>query len=536
MIISDGLGSIPTADVCIVGAGPVGLALAFRLEELGRTVLVLESGPSLPSQSMTEFVVGNHAQPAASMFRGIGGTSALWGGRCVPFDDLDFEKRRHVPHSGWPIPPSSLSAYYPDAARFLQAGDVSSLSGEEGEGERFTLNALEMWSKRPAIAPLYEPRLIQSENITLVTDATVSGVVLGEGRVQALRMDRRGQLPTPNQVVFAAGGLETARLLLALQSEHPDLLGGPDGPLGRFYQGHLTGYLAVAHLDDENIVRQLSFASDPQGYRRRQRLQPSQSLQASEHLLNIVFWPDSISISDPAHGSGPLSLLYLLLKSTGTYRWLTQGLAPRSGPKKKGETLGHLRNLRAGGASPARMISMLRHLWKDGERGMLTSSSERFLLRYHAEQTPNPASRVQLRQGDRGPFTLRVDYRVEERDICSVLRAHQLLDHWLRSKSYGRLEYLQPEEDRYRSVHAQALDGYHQIGLARMSDDPQLGVVDRDCRVHDIENLFLAGACVFPTGGHANPTLPAVALAFRLAEHLAASNGRKDRVAEAAEH
>ena len=527
MIISDGLTSLPTADVCIVGAGPVGLALAFKLETLGRTVLVLESGPSAPSLGLTEFTAGNHAQPALSTSRGIGGTSALWGGRCVPFDDLDFEQRSHVPYSGWPIPHSSVSRHYADAARFLQAGEVGLPPGrgggeEDEDHEGFTLDAVETWSRKPAIAPLYEPGLIHSQKITLVTGAAVTGLVLGEnGRVKALRLDGRGDVPMPNKVVLAAGGLETARLLLALQGEHPALLGGSEGPLGRFYQGHLTGYLAVAHLEDGAVIRKLSFASDGHGHRSRRRLQPSERQQASEELLNIVFWLDAISISDPSHGSGRLSLLYLILKFTGTYGWLSQGLAPRSGPTKPGEAFRHLRNLRLRDASPAPILRMLRHLWNDGERGMLMRSSGRFLLRYHAEQAPNAESRVRLRDGAEGASTLQVDYRVEDRDIVSVIKSHQLLDEWLRAKGYGRLEYLQPDEERFRSVLAQAFDGYHQIGLARMSEDPGLGVVDKECRVHGIDNLYLAGASVFPTGGHANPTLPAVALALRLAEHLA---------------
>src|SRR5690606_11819008 len=145
----------------------------------------------------------------------------------------------------------------PGAARFLQAGDIPS-PGEDGE-EDFSLNSVETWSGKPVIAPLYEPRLIHSENITLAMGAAVSGLEVGEdGRVRALHLKGRGDLPTPNEVVLAAGGLETARLLLTLRKEHPTLFGGADGPLGRFYQGHLTGYLTVAHLDNEEIVRQLS--------------------------------------------------------------------------------------------------------------------------------------------------------------------------------------------------------------------------------------------------------------------------------------
>ena len=59
------------------------------------------------------------------------------------------------------------------------------------------------------------------------------------------------------------------------------------------------------------------------------------------------------------------------------------------------------------------------------------------------------------------------------------------------------------------------------MGTTRMHVDPAQGVVDADCRVHGIENLFIAGSSVFPTGGYANPTLTIVALAVRLADHLA---------------
>jgi choline dehydrogenase-like flavoprotein len=62
--------------------------------------------------------------------------------------------------------------------------------------------------------------------------------------------------------------------------------------------------------------------------------------------------------------------------------------------------------------------------------------------------------------------------------------------------------------------------GWHHMGTTRMSDDPKRGVVDRHCRVHGMENLYVAGSSVFPTSGSANPTLTLVALTLRLADHL----------------
>lgn len=58
------------------------------------------------------------------------------------------------------------------------------------------------------------------------------------------------------------------------------------------------------------------------------------------------------------------------------------------------------------------------------------------------------------------------------------------------------------------------------MGTLRMTADPEEGVVDQNCRCHDVENLFIAGSAVFTTGGAPNPTLTVVALAERLAAHL----------------
>jgi choline dehydrogenase-like flavoprotein len=66
----------------------------------------------------------------------------------------------------------------------------------------------------------------------------------------------------------------------------------------------------------------------------------------------------------------------------------------------------------------------------------------------------------------------------------------------------------------------------HHIGTTRIHLDPEQGVVDADCRVHGVANLFVTGSSVFPTGGYANPTLTIVALAIRLADHLVAVSGK----------
>jgi choline dehydrogenase-like flavoprotein len=63
-------------------------------------------------------------------------------------------------------------------------------------------------------------------------------------------------------------------------------------------------------------------------------------------------------------------------------------------------------------------------------------------------------------------------------------------------------------------------DAAHHSGTTRIAATAADGVVDENCRVHGVANLFVAGSSVFPTSGAANPTLGAVALALRLADHL----------------
>ena len=67
---------------------------------------------------------------------------------------------------------------------------------------------------------------------------------------------------------------------------------------------------------------------------------------------------------------------------------------------------------------------------------------------------------------------------------------------------------------------ASLVGGNHHMGTTRMSDDESTGVVDRNCRIHGLHGLYVAGSSVFPTSGYANPTLTIIAMALRLADHL----------------
>jgi choline dehydrogenase-like flavoprotein len=153
----------------------------------------------------------------------------------------------------------------------------------------------------------------------------------------------------------------------------------------------------------------------------------------------------------------------------------------------------------------------------------LASRSRAYPLHYHAEHIANEESRVQLgeRRDRHGLLQLKIDQKFTQRDADGVVRAHQALDELLQISRLGRLVYQERTEDRSASVLSQASDGFHQMGLMRMGTHAQDGVVDRNCRVFGLDNMFVVGTGIFRTSGQANPTFFATALGLRLADHIA---------------
>ena len=146
------------------------------------------------------------------------------------------------------------------------------------------------------------------------------------------------------------------------------------------------------------------------------------------------------------------------------------------------------------------------------------------------EQGPDPDYRVALAASgvdSAGLPRLSVPLQFSQEDARAVVRAYELLDADLRAAGAGHLVWRGSLEARTDSVLRYARDGYHQMGVAIMGDEPRRGIVDAECRVHGLNILWLASASVFPTPGQANPTLTRVALALRLATGPALDRGAR---------
>ncbi len=501
-------------DVCVIGAGPAGLAAAFELHNRGLKVIVVEAGPGTDAAEVDIVDPTRHATMAAATKSGLGGTSQKWGGRCVPLDPADFEARDYQDGPNWPFQYEELSPWWDAGAAFLGSQmKTSPPPGAFSKLRRHDASRSETWAAELDLSRLWRRRIEAADGPLFLTGARAIGFAHRERTIKGVKIRFGGvkRIVHARRVVVAAGGLSSLRLLLLLNQAAPGLVSGA-ARLGVGYMGHLTGSIAeLAPVDSHSID---AFRRSPcagGGFQRR-RIQPIAGTVRAAKAMNIAFWLDNPPAEDPAHGSGASSAKYLLAG-----RMLTRG-APSLRP--------HLRNVAADpiGAATGVFAAAVGRVGLDRWRPTpLIRSRHGWRLHYHAEQAWRTENRVSL--SDRcdadGLPRAKVEYGFDDADISSIVTAHNTLNEDLKAAGAGALYFVAPAEALASAVKAGARDGYHQIGGAVMSNSDADGVTSAYGEVFGLSGLYVASSAIFPRSSQANPTLPIVALALRTADHIA---------------
>lgn len=538
-----------TTDVCIIGAGAAGITLALELSRHSIDTVLLTGGQKREQSRDRDLYRGvaeishPHEPLEEGRRRVFGGSTIAWGGRCIPLDPIDFERRPWISDSGWPITYADMLQHYKPAMVMCEAGPFSFEAAETFcpesapmipgfDGQEITSSRLERWSPPTNFAKRYSSELRKATRLRVVVGGHAIYIQLKPtGRsieyIRAATQPGREFLVHARFYVLAAGGLENPRLLLSSRDIHTNGIGNSNGLVGRYYMSHLMGQLLKVNIADHGNTLRYGFEKDRSGVycRRRFSLTPLAQTEleignASGELYRTPI--DDVSHQDPLFSATFLAHQYAQAWRNGRVRSFRARLRPDAELRREHWRM--IRNAPASSAPPILGMFYKRCLAKRRLPMVGPSQSSReHYFHYQTEHAPNRNSRVVL-SDERDAFGLpRLTARIgfSAVDSNTVVELHRLIADRFDTTQTGRLVF---DEDGIRGHIADQImhfnSGAHHLGTTRMSASPANGVVDANCKSHEVDDLYVAGGSVFATSGYANPTLTIVALSMRLAAHL----------------
>lgn len=514
-------------DVCIIGAGPAGISLALTLVKKNPklTVSIVESGGEKLEAASLQLadgdVVGRGYFPLmATRRRELGGTTGHWAGWCAPFNELDFAAREWIDKSGWPITYSEISKYYPKAYEFFDlSGDMHEKMSLAEQLEPYTgLNASDLvtrywqFSNPPMrVGQHYRDELAGSKSISVYLHANVTSILLTENldsiselQLSLLSSDKK-YVAKAKQYVLAAGGIENARILLNSNDQIPDGIGNEKELVGRYFHEHVEADLGTLHVENMRAFTKFKrhrFGDDPQV---GGAFCPSDELQREKRIGNCAIWFRALDrVKTPQDGWGAL---------LSAKQYLRRLQIPPQGIDKLKKTIADLDYMLGVGwlNSQGRSISPV--IDSEGAINLISLG----------EQTPNRNSRVRLTEKKDvfGKRMVAVDWQLVRQDYDTIRETTLALATDVAKSGAGRLQLKNWLADNAGELPEDTRGGHHHMGATRMADTAADGVVDANSKVYGMQNMYVAGSSVFPTGGYANPTLTIVAMAIRLGDYLA---------------
>jgi choline dehydrogenase-like flavoprotein len=467
------------ADVCLIGGGAAGVVMAVKLARQGYRVLLCEGGNqtfSERSQALYEGEVRGDAYPALedTRLRYLGGSTNHWGGVSRPLDSYDFAAKPAAPDTAWPIEREALDPYYAEAAEILNLQPIppdEEIAGASLKRIHFSLGP-------PArVGTKYAEDLHDLPTLKCCLAANLFGLETRNGTVtSATFKSYQGILRRvrARYFVLACGGIENSRLLLWCNRQTQGHLIPQPATLGRYWMEHPHATVGQALILDPR------------------------PLDLVDHY-NIFLSPTASAIAD----RGILNCGLRLHRMSDE---VTQQL---------------LDELATIAPSLAQRFNSLN---REGD-GIYS-----LLLRAAWEQEPRRENRIELtREVDSlGMPRARLVWRQSALDVRTIRESTLLFGDYLRNHDIGRLQLADwlTTAPIHPPVEGE-LAGRHHMGGTRMSHSPDHGIVDSDCRVFGQDNLYIAGSSVFPSVGHANPTLTLMQLAMRLTVHLEGRLGQQ---------
>lgn len=542
-------------DICIVGAGAAGITLAKEFSNQPYQVCLLEGG-GLEYDQVTQSLYegGNVGFPHFPLdrcrVRYVGGSTNLWGGTSRPLDEIDFEDRPWMPYGGWPFTKAELDPYYERAQKICKLGpykyDFADWEDELRQlqplniplqGDRLVTYIFQVMARSNLrFGEVYRAEIKQTRNINTYFHANVVEIEIND-TTQAVKqlcvMSPEGNKfwVAARVFILACGGIENPRLLLASNKTQNSGLGNRYDLVGRFFMEH--PYL---RLDKVLLTKPNTLYND---------LQHKLGVEQTQIMVSLAL-PKAVQEREQL-----LNFTTRLIPVSPEWRQALKRI--RHGGWQNNGDNNHFSSLMKDLSQVLNNFEqVIAKAWVKQKYKKPPFPCQLFETHMISEQAPNPDSRITLSsERDRlGLSRVNLDWRLSPIDKYTIQRSQQIIGEELERAGVGKLEVDFNGDDAaweaLRERSQQALDkqadsfdyrmlkvrlheasywqtlrgSYHHMGTTRMSRNPKQGVVNEHCQVHGINNLYIAGSSVFPTGGLSNPTLTIIALATRLADHI----------------
>ena len=454
--------------ILICGSGPAGLSVALELEKNKIECLIVEAGDEFYSEKAQNRyngqIIGNFPNNlSASRLSQFGGTSGHWGGTCRTLDDYDFKK--------WPINKGDLEPYLQKSCNILEIPN----SFREKQITQ-NLKIIEFQESDVRFHDKYYKHVANSKYIDVCLNSVINNVKIQNSIIQEIFIKSKKSFSIKADfLVLACGGIDNSRMLLWFRENNKSI--SRKLPIGNYWMEHPFKKIGSG-VGNFKAIRK-SFKNNFESFENFRNwgnftvsISPTQNLINEKDILNSGVF---LTLHDRNNDNLKNNIKDLLC------------VAP----------------------------SLSKHILDLFDKNLLCGIT----LSSSWEQNPQLENQITLSPSKdfSGIPLIKLNYQLSDQTLRTAKEMVNQVGNYFIDQDLGRLGADKTIEESSSFI---SDAGYHHIGGTIMGSNQNSSVVDENLKLHDIENLYVCGSSVFPTGGHANPTLSIVQLSLRLGEHL----------------
>jgi hypothetical protein len=464
-MISDKLENINQSEtpVIIIGSGPAGISIALELEKKKIKCLVIEAGDQkynhLSQQNYKGEIVGDQISNLTHCrLRQFGGTSGHWGGWAKPLEEYDFKN--------WNIKKTDLSKYSNETCKIL---NIKNIFNKSKLNDNF--NQIQFQYSKVRFAKKFKSNIQKSKYIHLILNTQLSHFV-GKNKITESLVcfsNNKKYILKAKYFILACGGIENSRILLWTKEKNSSFI-NPALPIGKYWMTHPWILAGVGILKKRKIKSFLKNEFiDEEG--------PLHFASTKELIKEKKIFSGAIYMNAQ--------------EDTKIYKEVIKDIlciAPELGKKI------------------ARKV-----LKKDLKCGNIFMN---------LEEEANTSNQITLHKNLKDNVNMPITKLYYKKSRSTLITAKTILEEFgnmCRKLDLGRIAI---KDEIYNLNSYENLGAHHHMGGTRMGADKNTSVVDNNLKVHDNQNLFIAGSSVFSSSGYSNPTYTIIQLSLRLADEI----------------